>query len=251
MTTEKSAWGWRVYGLGVIAMGLVCLVFGDFDSSQPVPKAFPDRTTLAYIVAVFLMVAGAAVEWRRTTAWASAALAAYYTLIVTVVMNGHMMLKYPTEYGAYSGGSEPLAIAMGALIIFASCADIDAARAARLTRIAQIVFGVCAILFGGAHFFYMSLTAPLVPKWLPPNQLFWGYATGIFHIAAGVAIISGVRARLATILLTVMYVGFTLLVHLPLAFGHPTDHFIWSENAENLALIGVAWVVADSLRRRT
>jgi hypothetical protein len=27
----------------------------------------------------------------------------------------------------------------------------------------------------------------------------------------------------------------------------PSSHAIWSENAENLALIGTAWVVADSL----
>jgi hypothetical protein len=27
----------------------------------------------------------------------------------------------------------------------------------------------------------------------------------------------------------------------------PANHFIWTENALNLALIGVAWIVADSL----
>ena len=46
-------------------------------------------------------------------------------------------------------------------------------------------------LFGGAHFFYMNLTTPLVPSWLPPSQIFWGYATGIAHIAAGFAILTG------------------------------------------------------------
>jgi len=25
----------------------------------------------------------------------------------------------------------------------------------------------------------MSLTVPLVPKWLPPSQEFWAYATGM------------------------------------------------------------------------
>jgi uncharacterized membrane protein YphA (DoxX/SURF4 family) len=250
MVAEKAmpGWGWRVWGLGIAAIGLVCLAFGDFDT--PVPKTFPDRTLLAYAAAVFLMATGAAVEWRRFTAWAAAIIAAYYVLVVTVLMDGHMILKYPTSYGAYSGLAEPLAITMGGLIVFASATDMDDVRAARLTRIAQIVFGVCAIFFGIAHFVYMNLTAPLVPKWLPPSQTFWGYATGVFHIAAGLAIISGVQARLAAILLTVMFVGFTFLVHLPLAFAHPADHFIWSENAENLALIGAAWIAADSLAQR-
>jgi len=95
----------------------------------------------------------------------------------------------------------------------------------------------------------MNLTAPLVPKWLPPSQEFWGYTTGIGHIAAGLAILTGVRARLAACLLTAMYASFTLLVHGPMLLADPSNHFIWTENALNLALIGVAWVVADSLRK--
>jgi uncharacterized membrane protein YphA (DoxX/SURF4 family) len=101
-------------------------------------------------------------------------------------------------------------------------------------------------LFGGAHFAYMNMTAPLVPQWLPPNQVFWGYATGIFHIAGGIAILTGIRARLAAILLTVMYALFTPLALVPELVATPS-FFAWSENATNLVLVGVAWVVADSL----
>jgi uncharacterized membrane protein YphA (DoxX/SURF4 family) len=140
-------------------------------------------------------------------------------------------------------------VAAGALIIYAANARLDVAAAARLIRLGQVVFGICAVLFGGAHFFYMNLTAPLVPKWLPPSGEFWGYATGVAHIAAGLAILAGVRARLAAILLTVMYASFTPLVHLPMVVANSSSHFIWSENALNLILTGVAWVVANSLPR--
>ncbi len=251
MTAEKTtmAFGWRVWGLGVMALAMVCLAWGDFDPGQPVPKAFPDRAALAYGAAAFMFVAGAAVEWRRTAAWAAAALTAYYALIVVIVMNGAVALAHYAEFGAYSGAAEQLAIAAGGLIVYAASARIDAALAARLTRLGQMAFGVCALLFGGAHFFYMNLTAPLVPKWLPPGQEFWAYATGVGHIAAGLAILAGVRARLAAILLTAMYASFTALVHLPMLLADPSSHFIWSENALNLALIGVAWVVADSLAK--
>jgi uncharacterized membrane protein len=251
MTAENASrtFGWRVYGLGVIALGLLCLVWGNFDSGQPVPKNFPDRTALAYAAGAFLVIAGAMVEWRRTAAWGAAALAAYYTLIVVVLMNGRVALAHYAEYGAYSGAAEQLAVAAGGLIVYAAFADIESERAARLTRLAQIVFGVCAVLFGGAHFVYMNLTAPLVPSWLPPGQIFWGYATGVAHIAAGLAIVSNLQARLAAILLTVMYAAFTPLVHLPMLFAGHASHFIWTENAENILLTGVAWVVADSLAR--
>jgi uncharacterized membrane protein YphA (DoxX/SURF4 family) len=161
-------------------------------------------------------------------------------------MNGRVVLAHYGEFGAYSGAAEQLAIAAGGLIVYAASAKIDAALAARLTRLGQLAFGVCALLFGGAHFFYTNLTAPLVPKWLPPAQEFWAYATGVGQITAGIAILTGVQARLAAILLTAMYASFTPLVHVPMLLADPTNHWIWAENALNLVLTGVAWVVADS-----
>jgi uncharacterized membrane protein len=252
MAAEKTTmnFGRRVYGLGLMAMGAVCLAWGNFDPGQAVPKNFPDRTAFAYAAAAFMLVAGTAVEWRRTAAWGAAALTAYYALIVVILMDGRGVLAHYAEFGSYSNVAEQLAIAAAGLIVFAATAKIDAVLAARLTRLGQLTFGVCAVLFGAAHFFYMNLTAPLVPKWLPPGQEFWGYAAGIAHIAAGVAILTGVQARVAAILLTVMYASFTPLVHVPILVADPSSYFNWTENALNIALTGVAWVVADSLARR-
>jgi uncharacterized membrane protein YphA (DoxX/SURF4 family) len=188
------------------------------------------------------------ISLNRTTPGA-AALAIYYAIVVVLLMDGRGVLAHYAEFGTYSGLAEQLAIAAGGLIVYAASAKIDAALAARLTRLGQLAFGVCALLFGGAHFFYMNLTAPLVPKWLPPTQEFWVYATGIAHVAAGAAILTGVQARLAAILLTAMYASFTLLVHSPMLLADPSSRMNWSENALNLALIGAAWVVADSLAR--
>jgi len=245
-----AAFGWRVYGLGMIALGAVCLAFGDFHPGQPVPKDFPERTALAYAAAAFMLIAGMAVEWRRTTAPAAAALTAYFALVVVLVMNGRVLLARYAQFGPYESLAIQLAIAAGGLIVYADCANIDAGRALRLTRWGQIAFGVCCLVFGVAHFVYMDLTAPLVPKWLPPTQEFWGYATGLCHIAAGIAILVGVQARLAAILLTAMFAAFTPLVHLPMLIGDPSNHWFWNENAVNVALTGAAWVVADSLAKR-
>jgi len=242
--------GWRVYGLGVMALAMVCLALGDFLPGQPVSRNFPDRTPLAYAAGAFMLVAGAAVEWRRTAAWGAAALAAYYALIVVILMDGRLVLAHYAEFIAYSSAAEQLAIAAGALVVYAASAEIEAALAARLRRVGQLAFGVCAVLFGGAHFFYMNLTAPLVPKWLPPTQEFWAYATGVGFIAAGVALVTAVQARPAAILLTAMFASFALLVHGPMLMADPSSHGIWAENALNLAVMGAAWAVADSLARQ-
>ena len=251
MTVEKTtrAFGWRAYGFGIMALGIVCLAFGDFHPGQPVPKEFPGRTFLAYAVAVFMLVAGAAIEWRPTLPRAAAAVTAYFALVVVILLNGRLLLAHYAEFLPYESIAIQLAITSGGLIVYATYANIGTVLAARLTRVAQVLFGICALVFGTAHFLYMDLTAPLVPKWLPPSQEFWAYATGIGHIAAGVAILTGVQARLAAILLTVMFASFSLLVHIPMLLAAPGDHWIWNENAVNLALTGAAWVVADSLAR--
>jgi uncharacterized membrane protein YphA (DoxX/SURF4 family) len=245
----RERYGRYVFGAGIIFIAVLCLAWGTFNPGQPVPKNFPARTELAYLAGAFMLVAGIAIEWGRTRIWAALALAAYYIVVVIVLMNGRIVLVHFAEYGTYEGLAEQVAIAAAALILYASTANLEPATAARLVRGSQIAFGICAMVFGGAHFVYMNLTAPLVPKWLPPNQLFWGYATGAFHIAAGLAIVSGIRARLAAILLTIMYALFTPLVHLPMLIGDPHNHFLWTENAANLVLTGAAWVVADSLPR--
>jgi hypothetical protein len=164
-------------------------------------------------------------------------------------MNGRLLLTGYAVFGTYENIAIQLAIGAGSLILYATTAGIDAALAARLTRLGQLAFGVCALVFGGAHFVYMNLTAPLVPKWLPPTQEFWGYATGVGFVAAGVAILSGVQARLAAILVTAMLASFALLVHEPMLLANHSIHYNWTESAENLAVTGAAWVVADSMTR--
>jgi uncharacterized membrane protein len=241
----SKTFGWRVYGLGIAAMGVLALVLGDFLSGQEVPDGFPARKALAYAIAIFLTVAGAAVLWRRTTAWAAGALAVFFAFVV-VVMDGRLLLADYASYGVYEEIAEPLAMAAGGLIVYALSADIDARLATRLSRVGRVVFGICAVIFGGAHFAYMNLTAPLVPKWLPPSQVFWGFATGFGQIAAGIAILTNIQARLAAILLTIMYASFIPLVFVPVLMADPSNGFRWGEAVATLALTGVAWIMADS-----
>ena len=239
--------GWRVWAIGIVLVGLVNLGLGDFSPGQPVPDWFPGRTPFAYATNALMVVAGAAVLWRPATVRATAVVTAYYAIVIVIVMNGSVWITAPAVYGPYESIAIQLAIPAAGLIVWAKFAEIDPRRAALLTRIGQGAFGLCCLIFGGAHFVYMDMTAPLVPKWLPPSQVFWGYATGVAHIAGGIAILTRIRARLAAILLAAMYACFSLLVHIPLLLGDPHRPFFWTENALNIALIGCAWVVADSL----
>lgn len=252
MTRGKTAidFSWCVYGLGVMALGIACFVFGDFVPGQPVPVTFPARTFVVYVAGSLMVVAAAAVGWRRTAFWGAATLTIYYAIVVLLLMNGRVLLTRYAAYGTYEEISMQSAIAASGLIILATAARIDlrinGALAARLTRTGQLVFGFCTLIWGGAHFVYMNLTAPLVPKWLPPGQVFWGSLTGVCFIAAAFAMLTGVQARLAAILTTVMIASFGLLANGPMLVADPSSHWNWSESILNLALSGAAWVVADS-----
>ena len=244
----RASAGRYVFSAGLIFMGCLGLFWNDFVTGQSVPATVPHRALLGVLAGLFTIAAGAALTLRRTTPAGAIAVIAYFMVLVMGVMDGAELIAQWKVYGEYESAAEQFAIAAAALILFAETAPIDAVLAGRLKRTGQVVFGICALVFGGAHFVYMNLTAPLVPRWLPPSQVFWGYATGVAHIAAGLAILTGFRARLAAILLTVMYASFQPLVHIPMLLADTGSHFEWCENAINLALVGVAWVVAGSFR---
>lgn len=238
----------RVYGLGAVILGITGLVWGDFAVVwQPAPNGFSGPSPLGYAVAVLPLLAGLAMQWRRAAFWGALALFVPYCLAI-LFFDVPRGFAHPSEFGAWYGVLENLALAAGALIICTFYARLEPATAERLSRIARVIFGICLIYFGLAHHFYLANTVSMVPAWLPPGQTFWAYATGAGHVAAGIAIISGVYARLGAVLLTAMFILFTILVHAPrVLLTLPHNHFAWGENAVNFALIGSAWVVAASI----
>jgi uncharacterized membrane protein YphA (DoxX/SURF4 family) len=244
----------RVYGLAAVGFGLVGLSWGDFAAVwQPVPASLPGRTTLAYIVAALLLLAGLSIQRRRSAALGTLTLTTLYSLGV-ILLHVPLVIARPTVFVNWSGTAEQLALVAGGLVAYAfyrappaSPATASDAVTAQIVFCGRLIFGVCLILFASAHLFYLKATADFVPAWLPPNQMFWAYATAAGHFLAGVAILSGIAARLAARLLAGMFVVFEVLVHAPTLFADPHSHFNWAANAMNFALIASAWIIAASI----
>jgi hypothetical protein len=114
-------------------------------------------------------------------------------------------------------------------------------------RLARILYALALIAFGFSHFVYLDLTAPLVPAYLPWH-VGWAYFTGGAYIAAAVAILTGVCARLAAALTTAQMGGFLLLIWVPLVVAGHASEFRFGEFVATSVLTAAAWVITDSYR---
>lgn len=242
-----NAIGRRVYGLGAAGLGIVVLAWGVVPQDWlPVPAHNSAWRPLAYAAAAVLIAAGLAINFARVASIAALALAGLFVSGMLVLELPPALAK-PADWVGWQAIAESTAMALGGVIAYAQARGRGATRVAAFARIARWLFGACLLVFGVSHFVYAKLTASLVPAWLPPSRLAWTYITGVAQIAAGLAMLTGVRARLAAILLAVMYAIFGALVHIPSILADPSSQANWAENAINLILLGVAWSVADSL----
>jgi hypothetical protein len=155
----------------------------------------------------------------------------------------------PRVYDGWGNFFEQFSIVSGALIAYGSTGLNHEERGTLAARIGYFGFGICVISFTLEQYIYLSGTASFVPKWIPPGQMFWAVTTTVALAMAAIALLSGYVALLAARLLTVMFVGFGLLVWLLRLIADPHQLLNWAGNAQNLAITAAAWILADYLSK--
>jgi hypothetical protein len=132
---------------------------------------------------------------------------------------------------------EQFCLLCGAMAVYAAT-NPNAARAALLGRLARLGLGLCAISFTLSQIFYLRVTADLVPRWIPPNQILWAIVMTIAFALAAIAILINRHARLVICLMALMLTLFGVLVWIPRLVARPETHLNWSEFALTFLMTG-------------
>jgi len=224
-----------------LATGLITLVWHDYkdwDQFSYILNASDGPVFVCGAAAAWIF-GGAAIQFRRTAITGAAFLCAVY--LVFALLYVPRIVAGPRIYDRWGNFFEQFSLVTGAAIVWAP---------ERFDRVGRTLLGLCVGSFALEQAIYLDATTNLVPKWLPPGQLFWAIATTVPFALAAVALLANRRALLAARLLTMMLVIFGLLVWIPLIFSDPRSHTNWSEGAETFTIAGAAWILADLLGER-
>jgi uncharacterized membrane protein len=248
------------FAISLVAFGIQQFIYGDFvvGRAPEWPSAIPGRLVWAYISGALLIAAGAAIIAGKRARWAA-------ILSGTMIFLWALLRHLPEVAANPHGGvltntGKSLALFGGA---FAVAGSLPVRKASftglfsgiinsedRFIYLGRICLGIFMIISGIQHFIYADFVATLVPAWIP-GHYFWTYFAGIALIAGGAGLILPQTARLAAALTGLMVFLWFVLLHIPRALAAaagPQSRNEWTAVFEALAISGIAFVLAGSLR---
>src|SRR5260370_14253353 len=224
---RSSNLGRRVLGVACLAIGLITVVWHDYtECHQP--------RYLVHAAAAALIFGSAAIQFRWSAKAGALVLGAVYLVFALLCVPG--IVAKPQIYNSWGNFFEHFSLVTGAAIVYARLSSAWSRET--LNRIGRILLGICTASFTLEQAFYLRATASLVPKWIPPSQMFWSVTTTVLFALPAVALLTDRMALLATRLLTMMLVVFGLLVWGPLLLSDPHSHTHWDEIAETFPMAG-------------
>jgi uncharacterized membrane protein YphA (DoxX/SURF4 family) len=248
-----------LFALASASLAIFSLAYGDSAPGVQLLPAWIPWPVWVYGAALVLLAASAGLFNSRAAVSSALAIGAYQAVWAAIC--APPIFSKPFSVDAWYGFVEALTALVGAWILYAllrwqSQPAEQGIAGERAVRVAQVLFGLCCVFYGGSHFVYAHYTASMVPGWLP-SRLGFAYFTGLGHVAAGLGIIVGVLPRLAATLEATMMSLFGFLVWVPSFFAQPPPRWAtppqnqWSELVVTFVLAASAWVVATSLRNRS
>ena len=248
--TFEARLGRLMFAIAWIALGIESLVYGiPVMRLETLARSFPwpYGMTVGYVTGAIVILAGIGLMFAER-AKLSATIFAMLTLLWVVAV--HLPRLVPTIiHGQYWSGFAECFCAFSAAWVLSSIMPprlitnmwdriIDNG-----IPIGRICFGLALVVFGVLHFVYHDFVASFIPVWFPHRPLL-ATLTGLAHIAAGLAILSGILGRLGATLAGIMYLSWVVVLHIPRVVIMPKDPFEWNGVFVATMLSGAAFIVS-------
>jgi uncharacterized membrane protein len=123
----------------------------------------------------------------------------------------------------------------------------SAAGTDNLIALGPVFFAAPLALFGAEHLTAAKFIMEVVPRWMP-GRMFWTYFVGLCLIAAALSLVLNRYVRLSATLLTIMFVLFVAMIHLPNVAANPKDRIMWAIAVRDLSFAAGACALAATER---
>jgi len=165
-----------------------------------------------WFVAAALLLFGIGITLDRFVQPAALLLCALFVLVACMHYLPGIIAR-PRGGANWTRGFEALAIGGAALVL-----GVQSGPAGRFTKsgilLGQWLFAISLVVFAAQHVIYDELSANIIKPWMP-WRILWVYVAAVGFVATALAILSNRMARLATVLLSVQFLLFVLLIHIP------------------------------------
>ena len=123
--TRSQQPGLTLFAVGMIGLGVLALVYGDFAMVwQPVAPWIPGRTALAYASGVLMLLGGVGLLFAATVAWSVRILFPY--LFVWMLLKVPALVVAPGMEAVWLGFGELAVLFAGGWVLFARLAELPA-----------------------------------------------------------------------------------------------------------------------------
>jgi len=258
-TVRIVAIGRLFFALGVAGIGFEHFFFRQF---IPVvvplwPQWIPGHSFWVYCVGALLLVCAGAILAGIQARAAAFVLGGFFLLSVVLLHVPARILAGSFGLGTWTDALKAFTLSGGAFVVAGTLPKRDERGGSSFNGLPDKVIplgmypvAVTMIVFGIDHFLYAPFVVTIVPARLPWRP-FWGYLAGVALMAAGLGMITRVKARLAATLLGSIIFIWVLVLHIPRAAADPYGA-IGNEVTsvfEALAFSGIAFILGQTLAR--
>ena len=235
--------------------GVQYFIYGHLEGGLPVvPPWIPGGFVLAYVAGAILLVLSAGLLTKKYARLSAVLLGAFlfFCVLFLHTLHLHDVIHRGNDR---TRAVEPLALAAAAWVLAGALPAKASSFPGRenliaiLAKIGRCVFVFALIVFGIQHFTYAEFIATLITSWIP-FKLFWTYFTGVGMIAVALAIITGIYARFACLMLAAMFFLWVSVLHAPLVATHLHNGNQWSSLFVAMAMGAASLILAASTQNR-